>query len=125
MTSPIDREARARGRLLSATSNVTPREARAVAFAELGFSASGTADRAEQAEGTVKRYWNRAAVQYGHEAIVPKPAAERGETRLEPITEDEVMAYPRRTRQWWLATAADHHDMAPDWAYNIIEGGEA
>jgi hypothetical protein len=111
----IEREARERGWYLERTSNLTDREAHTVAYSELGFSASGTANRTGYGEGSIERYLERAAVKYGHEAIVPKTADER-DGELVEVTREEVFEYPEGTREWWLATAADHPDMAPDWA---------
>jgi len=110
-----DREARERGRYLDATTDLTEREAHTVAYSEMGFSASGTANRTGYAEGSIERYLERTAVKYGHEAIVPKTADERDGTLVE-VTREEVFEYPEGTREWWLSTAADHPDMAPDWA---------
>jgi hypothetical protein len=120
----LGREARERGWYLERTTDLTEREAHTVAYSELGFSASGTANRTGYSEGSIERYLERAAVQYGHEAIVPKTADDR-DGKLVEVTREEVLAYPEGTREWWVDAAREHRECAPDWAHDLIEGGEA
>ena len=120
----LEREARERGWYLERTTDLTEREAHTVAYSELGFSASGTANRTGYGEGSIERYLERAAVQYGHEAIVPKLADER-DGKLAEVTREDVLAYPEGTRKWWVDTAREHRERAPDWGHDLIEGGES
>jgi hypothetical protein len=121
MTDSLDREARERGRYLDATTDLAKREAHTVAYSELGFSTSGTADRTEYGEGSIERYLERAAVKYGHEAIVPKTADDRDKELVE-VTREDVFEYPEGTREWWVDAAREHRERAPDWAHDLIEG---
>jgi hypothetical protein len=118
----LEREARERGRYLERTTDLTEREAHTVAYSELGFSASGTANRTGYGEGSIERYLERAAAQYGHEAIVPKTADER-DGKLVEVTHEEVLAYPEGTREWWIEAARDHREWAPDWGQDLLEEG--
>jgi hypothetical protein len=120
----LEREARERGRYLERTSDLTDREAHTVAYSELGFSASGTSNRTGYGEGSIERYLERAAVKYGHEAIVPKLPDER-DGKLVEVTREDVLAYPEGTRTWWVDAAREHRERAPDWAHDLIEGEEA
>jgi DNA-binding CsgD family transcriptional regulator len=125
MTSPTDREARERGRYIERTTDLNEREARTAAYSKLGFSASGVSKRTGYSEGTIKTYLERVAVAYGFDTAYTPTLGNRDDD-LNPVTEDEVMALPDETRQWWLSTAADHPDIAPDWAHDLLEeGGEA
>jgi hypothetical protein len=120
----LEREARERGRYLERTSDLTEREAHTVAYSELGFSASGTSNRTGYGEGSIERYLERAAVQYGHEAIVPKLADER-DGKLVEVTREDVFDLSQGTREWWISVARDHRAVAPDWATDLLEqGGE-
>jgi hypothetical protein len=125
MTDSPDREARERSRYLDATTDLAEREALTIAYSELGYSDSGIATRTGFAEGSVSRYRQRAAIRYGREAIEPKPRDERGQADLAAVSKDEVMAYPRRTRKWWLDVASKHPDIAPAWALDDEEGEES
>ena len=125
MSRNTDHEARERGRYLARTTTLTEREARAIAYSELGYSDSGIAKRIECEGATVKRYRERAAARYGHRAIEPKPSQERGHTDLATVTKDEITAYPPGTREWWVEAARGHPDMAPEWADQLDEGGKA
>lgn len=120
----LEREARERGRYLKRTSDLTEREAHTVAYSELGFSTSGTAKRTGYGKGSIERDLERAAVKYGHEAIEPKPDDER-DGRLDEVTREDVFEYPEGTREWWVDAAREHRERAPDWAHDLIEGGEA
>ena len=111
----IKRGARERARFLQRKTDLTEREALAFAFAKLGFSPAGVATRTGFGQGSVERYLERVAVAYGHETAYQPAFVERDDD-VEPVTEDEVMSYHERTKRWWLSAAADHPDMAPEWA---------
>ena len=119
MMGNLAREARERGRFLQRKADLTEREARAVAWKKLGFSASGISKKTGFSEGTVKIYLERATVAYGYDTIY-RPANVERDAPLEPVTEDEIMSLHERTRRWWLSAAADHPDMAPDWALDRL-----
>jgi hypothetical protein len=121
----IGREARERGRFIARTTALSGKQARAVAYAELGFSASGIARRIDSTASTVTRYLERAVAQYGYDTIYrPKPGDERGRGKLEPVTREDVLALAPRTREWWVKTAEKHDDAAPDWAWRVAQEGD-
>jgi hypothetical protein len=118
------REARERGRFLARTTDLSDQQARAVAYAELGYSPTGIASRIDSTSSTVKRYLERAAIQYGFDTIYhPKPVDDRGRTKLEPITHEDVLALAPRTREWWVETAEKHEDAAPSWTERVTREG--
>ena len=122
MTSPIEREARERGRFLQRKNGLSDRRALTVAYAELGYSPSGIAKRIDSTEGTVDNYLDQIAVQYGPAAIEVK-TADRRDGGLAEVTREGLFEYSDETREWWLDLARKHRDLAPDWSQDLIEKG--
>jgi len=116
----VNRNARERGRYLARTSELTDREARVLAYSELGFSASGIAKRTGHTTGTVERYLERIAVRYGHGAIEPRREDER-EGRPDEARREEILGLSQQSRQWWLDAVNDHREIAPAWAVELVD----
>lgn len=74
----VEREAAERAEFLARTTDLGDREAEAVAYREMGFTASGIADLMGSTRGTVRSYLESVAEQYGVTAAQPTPADERG-----------------------------------------------
>lgn len=74
----LEREAAERAEFLSRTAGVSEREAEAVAYREMGYTAQGVADQMGSTRGTVRNYLDAVADEYGVTAVQPTPEGERG-----------------------------------------------
>jgi len=74
----LDRQAADRAEFLARTSDISEREAEAVAYSEMGFASSGIATQMESTRGTVRNYLDSVADQYGVTAVQATPEGERG-----------------------------------------------
>lgn len=80
-----------------------------LALAEQGASPQ---NRLDTTSGTVKKYLNRVAAQYGPAARFPKPEEERGE--LTEITRSEVLNMSSGMREMWLDAASENLEHVPE-----------
>lgn len=74
----VEREAAERAEFLARTADLGDREAEAVAYREMGYTASGIADLMGSTVGTVRNYLDTVADQYGVTAVQPTPEGDRG-----------------------------------------------
>jgi len=74
-----DRAATERARYLDRTTSLDRDRAEAVAYAELGFSDAGIANRITVTEGTVTAWLDEVADRFGVEAVHATPADDRGD----------------------------------------------
>jgi DNA-binding CsgD family transcriptional regulator len=105
-----ERAAVERGRYLARTTDLTEREAETVAWAELGYSASGITKCIDSTESTVKSRLDRVVAQYGPSAVFGKPESDRGD--LSEITHAELMENAG-VRQVWRKAAEKHPEHIP------------
>lgn len=115
------RDARARGKVLVRSSDLSDKEALAVAWKERGYSASGIAKRIGSTEGTVNKRLDRAVAQYGLEAAWPTVEEERGE--LEEVTPERLLELAPGVRQQWIDVAEDHIEHVPQECREALQNG--
>lgn len=99
---------------IATTTPLSDRAARAVAYAECGYSESGIASKLDCAEKTAHAYLERAVAHCGWAVAWPTP-----EERREPVAEltrAEFDDAPHELRGEYLAVVGDHEEYAPDWA---------
>lgn len=83
-----DREVVERARYLDRTTDLDRRKCVVLAYSELGYSESGIAKAVDSTPGTVSSYLDEIEERYGREAVLAKPADERGE--LVPVEDQPV-----------------------------------
>lgn len=99
-----DRAALERSRYLVATTDLNEREARALAYREMGYSHSGVAQEMGVTQGTVATYMDRIAAQYGLKAVETKLPDERG--NLEEMTPHRLMKLSASIQEGYAEIAA-------------------
>lgn len=114
-----------RGRYLARTTDLRRPEARAIAYAEFGFSHNGIAKQIETSESTVKDYLERAMALYGLEitkTLLPDK---------EPPDYDRVEPTYHRTlefkteRQKWIKYVDRHQNRLPqEWVNSVLKTAE-
>ncbi len=113
-STDIETKARRRAAYLRRTTDLTDREAEALAYSELGFSHRGVAKQMRMRAGTVEEYLERAAATYG-----PNVAGCRSyfeiDADLEPVKPEDTERWIRDTQERWFALAERYPDRAPDW----------
>jgi DNA-binding CsgD family transcriptional regulator len=113
-STDTDTKARRRAAYLRRTTDLTDREADALAYSELGFSYRGVAKQIDSTAGTVQTYLERAAATYG-----PHIAGCRNrfqvDADLEPVEPEDAERWMRDTQERWFALVERHPDRAPDW----------
>lgn len=112
MSDADERKAVTRSRYLRRTSDLTKTQSLALAYREMGYSASGVARKIDSTEGTVRNYVRRIAAQYGLEAVDTKLAEER--TDLEEITPERLDQLSPAVRADWRDMALDHLEHVPE-----------
>lgn len=95
---PDERKAEIRGRYLASTTDLRGSEAEAVAYAELGYSDAGAANRMGSTAGTVGNHLDRAVAQYGPQVAWPKLREERRD--LAEVTAEELTDNPGLLAVW-------------------------
>lgn len=115
LSRPDERLAHERARYLEATTELRPVEADAVAFSELGYSTSGIAKQIDSGESTAATYLERAIARFGPEAAHARATSELAtDADLEPVTRDQVLAWPEHYRGVWRDAAERHPEHVPD-----------
>jgi DNA-binding CsgD family transcriptional regulator len=113
-STDLETKARRRAAYLRRTTELTDREADALAYSELGFSYRGVAKQIDSTTGTVKQYLERAAATYG-----PHVAGCRNyfevDTDLEPVEPDDTERWVSGVRERWFSLVERHPDRAPNW----------
>jgi DNA-binding CsgD family transcriptional regulator len=113
-STDLKTKARRRAAYLRRTTDLTDREADALAYSELGFSYRGVAKQIDSTAGTVKEYLERAAATYG-----PHIAGCRNyfqvDADLEPVEPEDTERWMRDTQERWFGLVERHPDRAPDW----------
>lgn len=117
----VQRYATQRGRYLARTTDLRKPEAKAIAYAEQGFSINGISKKLDVSESTVKDYLERAMAQYGLEIA---------ETLLpdeEPPDYEKVgPGYHRnlkntQDKEEWVKLVDRHRDKLPqEWVHNVL-----
>lgn len=101
-----------RAQYLAASTDLTRREAEAVAWSELGYSVSGIATKMGSTDGTIKGYFRRTVAQYGHGAVETKTARRRGD--LTNVSLDTVCEYEYQVRDYYFEAADKNPDVVPE-----------
>ena len=115
LSRPDERLAHERARYLEATTELPTAEADAVAFSELGYSTSGIAKQIDTGESTAAAYLERAIARYGPEAAHARATSDLAtDADLEPVTRDQVLAWPEHYRAVWRDAAGRHPERVPD-----------
>ena len=116
MTATLDTDAKAKRRAayLRRTTELTDREADALAYAELGFSYRGVAKQIDSTAGTVQTYLERAAATYGPH-IAGCRIHFQIDLDLEPVEPSDTERWVSGVRERWFALVERHPDRAPDW----------
>lgn len=107
-----DRKALTRSRYLARTTDLTDREALALAYREMGYSASGVAGKIDSSAGTVRSYMRRTTAQYGWEATFTKLEEERGD--LEEVTPERLDELSPQVRAAWREQASHSPEHVPE-----------
>jgi DNA-binding CsgD family transcriptional regulator len=111
---PVERRASERAAYLKRTTNLTDREAEALAYSELGFSYRGVAKRIDSTASTVQTYLERAAATYGPHVAGSRTHFEV-DIDLEPVEPGDTGLWMRDTQERWFALVERYPDRAPDW----------
>lgn len=111
MSDKHDRDTLKRARYLARTTDLSDRQALALAYREQGFSTSGIADEIGTTEGTVQSYVRRIAAQYGLEAVWTKLEDER--TDLEEVTPERLDQLSDEVREDWREQASHFPEHVP------------
>jgi hypothetical protein len=106
-----ERAATVRGRYLARQSDLTDEQAHALAWRELGYTATAIARRRDRAGGTIEGWLDRAAAQYGLCAIATKWPATRGE--LTPMTREHLLACHPAVRLQYVTVAERYPNVVP------------
>jgi hypothetical protein len=114
-----ERAAVERARYLDRTTDLRRRVCEAIAYAELGYSSGGIADRIDATEGTARKYLSRAIAHLGPEATFARAKDDRG--KLQPVTKGDVYQWPDHYRSVYADAANDHPDVAPSGARAAAE----
>lgn len=109
-----DREASERGRYLARKHGLRDTHARALAYRELGYSASGVAPKVDSTESSVKTWLDRIAVRHGLAAVDTKWSEQRESPLDNPTTES--------LRELGPAVLGDYVELAQDHPGEIPEG---
>lgn len=72
-----EREATKRAQYLKRKHDLSEKQALAVAYSEMGYSAAGIAKRIDSTKSTVSGYLRYIAEEYGDEAVYPKMPGDR------------------------------------------------
>lgn len=107
-----DRAALERSRYLVATTDLTEREARALAYREMGYSSSGIAQKLERTPGTVTTYLDRIVAQYGLDAVETKLPEQRG--NLSEVTPERLAELSDGVREQYMAIACRELERVPE-----------
>ena len=110
-----------RGRLLARTTGLREKEALAVAYAELGYSANGISKKIETSESTVKEYLEKAMALYGMEiTLTIDPDQELPE--YEQVEPGYHRSLPEEERQEWVKLVDRYKSKLPqEWANSVLE----
>lgn len=109
-----DTKARRRAAYLRRTTDLSDREAEALAYSELGFSYRGVAKQIDSTAGTVQRYLERAAARYGPNVAGCRTHFETDHD-LEPVEPEDTERWIREVQERWFALVERHPDRAPEW----------
>ncbi len=113
-STDTDTKAKHRAAYLRRTTELTDREADALAYSELGFSYRGVAKRIDSTAGTVRQYLERAAATYGPHIAGCRTHFETDHD-LEPVEPEDTERWVSGVRERWFALVERHPDRAPDW----------
>jgi predicted transcriptional regulator len=118
-----DRYATQRGRYLAKTTTLREPEAKAVAYAELGYSRYGIAREMGRNVGTVKDYLQVAQATYGLDAVRTLPTDDLSDPpdleRVEPGYHRELRDDAERAG--WLALVRKYDDKLPaEWVADVV-----
>jgi hypothetical protein len=122
----VDHTATARAARLRNGTALSDLEALAVAYSNLGFSASGIAKRTGRTEGTIRQYLERAAAGYGLSVIeTPGPSEWSLEGMPAPITPYQVRTMSHSRRWNYTEVARSYPDRVPDAVLDIVRAGRS
>lgn len=108
-----DRRATRRAAFLEQTTRLSEREARALAYSELGFSSAGIAKQIDASQSTVKTYLGRAIATFGP-AVAEVRLTFEVDRQLEPVTSGDLAQWSDETHQVWAGAAQRHPERVPD-----------
>jgi len=115
LSRPDERLAHERARYVVRTTELRAAEADAVAYAELGYSASGIATQIDRGESTVRAYLARTIAGYGPEAVHARaPGDFETDRDLAAVDADALVAWPEHYVDAWLDAVASHPERAPE-----------
>lgn len=104
-----ERRATKRARYLEKATDLTERQAHALAYREMGYSHSAIAREIGSTKGTVATWMRRTVAQYGLSTVETKTTEERG--GITEVTPDELTALPGPVREQYL----EHARRAPEY----------
>jgi hypothetical protein len=107
-----------RGRYLAQQSDLTDEQAHALAWRELGYTATAIARRLDRAEGTIEGWLDRTAAQYGLCAIETKWPAVRGNLAL--MTREHLLACHPAVRLQYVDVAERYPSVVPPEVQEMI-----
>lgn len=119
---PKERRVERRARYLAATTDLSEREATAVAWSEEGYSWSGVAKQMDTSTGTVAKYYDRATAQYGLGAIGGVYGTRTGEEDFGAVTEEDLLDLPPRHVALWRKSANGHRERIPESVREYLAG---